>query len=154
MTIPSALTNNLPPSANTQLNPPSTSTADSNSQLGPNSFITLLTAQLQSQDPLNPMDPTQMVNQLTQINSLQQLIQIQTLRSIDQAILSSINLQSTTKVILKEAAKHIHADAIALLALDPKTKTLTLLTDTDSGLILSSIPIFGSGRVLQDKLHY
>jgi flagellar basal-body rod modification protein FlgD len=46
--------------------------------LGPNSFITLLTAQLKAQDPLNPMDPSQMVGQLTQINSLQQLIQIQT----------------------------------------------------------------------------
>jgi putative nucleotidyltransferase with HDIG domain len=30
-------------------------------------------------------------------------------------------------VILKEAAKHIHADAVALLALDPKTKTLNFV---------------------------
>jgi flagellar basal-body rod modification protein FlgD len=74
MTIPSALTNNIPPSASTQL----TSSSNSNNQLGPNSFITLLTAQLQAQDPLNPMDPSQMVDQLTQINSLQQLVQIQT----------------------------------------------------------------------------
>jgi flagellar basal-body rod modification protein FlgD len=74
MTVPSALTNNIPPSSNTQL----TSTSNSNNQLGPNSFITLLTAQLQAQDPLNPMDPSQMVDQLTQINSLQQLVQIQT----------------------------------------------------------------------------
>jgi flagellar hook assembly protein FlgD len=44
--------------------------------LGPNSFITLLTAQLQAQDPLSPMDPNQMVNELTSINSLQQLVQI------------------------------------------------------------------------------
>ena len=74
MTIPSALTNNIPPSADTQL----ASSSDSNNQLGPNSFITLLTAQLQAQDPLNPLDPSQMVDQLTQINSLQQLVQIQT----------------------------------------------------------------------------
>ena len=78
MTMPSVLANNIPPSAGTQLNSSSSSTANANNQLGPNSFITLLTAQLQAQDPLNPMDPTQMVNQLTQINSLQQLIQIQT----------------------------------------------------------------------------
>lgn len=44
--------------------------------LGPNSFITLLTAQLQAQDPLSPMDPDQMVNELTSINTLQQLVQI------------------------------------------------------------------------------
>jgi flagellar basal-body rod modification protein FlgD len=78
LTVPSALTNNLTPAANTQLNPPSSTTSSSNNQLGPNSFITLLTAQLQAQDPLNPLDPSQMVDQLTQINSLQQLIQIQT----------------------------------------------------------------------------
>ncbi|HUJ81267.1 MAG TPA: flagellar hook capping FlgD N-terminal domain-containing protein, partial [Candidatus Acidoferrales bacterium] len=43
----------------------------------PNTFITLLTAQLQAQDPLDPMSPSEMVDQLTQINSLQQLMQIQ-----------------------------------------------------------------------------
>jgi flagellar basal-body rod modification protein FlgD len=73
MTVPSALTGSVPPATNTQLS----SSSDSNNQLGPNSFITLLTAQLQAQDPLNPLDPSQMVDQLTQINSLQQLIQIQ-----------------------------------------------------------------------------
>lgn len=78
MNIPSGATNNIPPSAASQYNSPSNGTSNSNNQLGPNSFITLLTAQLKAQDPLNPMDPSQMVNQLTQINSLQQLIQIQT----------------------------------------------------------------------------
>ena len=46
--------------------------------LGPDSFITLLTAQLQAQDPLSPMDPDQMVNELTSINTLQQIMQIRT----------------------------------------------------------------------------
>jgi flagellar basal-body rod modification protein FlgD len=53
----------------------STSSAPSNT-LGPNAFITLLTAQLQAQDPLNPMDPNQMVGELTSMNTLQQIIQI------------------------------------------------------------------------------
>jgi len=77
MTSVSPVFNNLTPPANTQLTSPSSSSADTNNQLGPNSFITLLTAQLQAQDPLNPMDPSQMVDQLTEVNSLQQLIQIQ-----------------------------------------------------------------------------
>lgn len=77
MTIPNVLTNNTTPSPATQLPASSNSTTSSNNELDPNSFITLLTAQLQAQDPLNPMDPSQMVDQLTQINSLQQLIQIQ-----------------------------------------------------------------------------
>src|SRR5277367_6432950 len=48
------------------------------STLDANSFITLLTTELQAQDPLNPLDPTQFVSQLTDLNSLQQLIQIRT----------------------------------------------------------------------------
>jgi flagellar basal-body rod modification protein FlgD len=49
----------------------------------PNLFITLLTAQLQAQDPLNPLSPQDMVNQLTQVSSLQQLINInQTLKNM------------------------------------------------------------------------
>src|SRR5271168_3227084 len=44
--------------------------------LGPNAFITLLTAQLQAQDPLNPLDPNQMVDELTSMNTLQETIQI------------------------------------------------------------------------------
>jgi len=72
--VPTNLPSSSPP-AYTQLAPSSGST--SNNQLNANSFITLLTAQLQAQDPMNPMDPSEMVNQLTEINSLQQLIQIQ-----------------------------------------------------------------------------
>jgi len=58
--------------------PPATSSAASSSiGLGdPNLFIALLTAQLQAQDPLNPLSPQDMVNQLTQVSSLQQLINI------------------------------------------------------------------------------
>lgn len=83
MTSASALMSN--PSSALQPNPavgtqaPSSSGSTSSSasnQLGPNSFLKLLTTQLQAQDPLNPLDPSQMVAQLTQINSLQQLMQI------------------------------------------------------------------------------
>jgi flagellar basal-body rod modification protein FlgD len=72
MTSPNPVTTNGS-SNNTNTN--STQNA-SNNTLGPDSFITLLTAQLQAQDPLSPMDPDQMVNELTSINSLQQIIQI------------------------------------------------------------------------------
>ena len=61
----------------------STSSASSNSLSNPNLFITLLTAQLQAQDPTNPMSPEDMVQQLTEINSLEQLISInQTLTNL------------------------------------------------------------------------
>jgi len=54
----------------------SSQSAASNSDLSSNAFITLLVAQLQGQDPLNPMDPTQFVTQLVQFNQLDQLMQI------------------------------------------------------------------------------
>ena len=62
----------------------STSSSTNTSGLGdPNLFISLLTAQLQAQDPLDPMSPTDMVNQLTEVSSLQQLVNInQTLTNI------------------------------------------------------------------------
>ncbi len=40
-------------------------------QLGEDSFLKLLTTQLQNQDPLHPMDDTQSVAQLAQFSSLQ-----------------------------------------------------------------------------------
>jgi flagellar basal-body rod modification protein FlgD len=49
---------------------------NANDQLSPNAFIQLLTAQLQAQDPTNPMDPTEFVDQLVQFNILQQVTQI------------------------------------------------------------------------------
>jgi flagellar basal-body rod modification protein FlgD len=72
----------LPFRANAASNTQSSSSANSSatgsdSLADPNTFITLLTTQLQAQDPLNPMSPSEMVDQLTQVNSLQQLMQIQ-----------------------------------------------------------------------------
>jgi putative nucleotidyltransferase with HDIG domain len=60
-------------------------------------------------------------------DSRRQLSQMQTLRSIDQAILSNLDLKSMTAVILKEAAKHIQVDALALLVLDSKTQMLNFV---------------------------
>jgi len=44
-----------------------------------NMFMKLLTAQLQNQSPLNPVDPTQFTSQLVQFNMLDQLTQIRNL---------------------------------------------------------------------------
>ena len=54
----------------------SSPSAPADNGLNANSFITLLTTQLQAQDPLSPMDPSQMVTELTQMNTFEQLLQI------------------------------------------------------------------------------
>jgi flagellar basal-body rod modification protein FlgD len=41
-----------------------------------NMFLTLLTAQLKNQSPLNPVDPMQFTSELVQFNMLDQLTQI------------------------------------------------------------------------------
>ena len=51
---------------------PATTTASDASDM----FMTLLVAQLKSQDPTSPMDPTAFVGQLVQFNSLNELIKI------------------------------------------------------------------------------
>jgi flagellar basal-body rod modification protein FlgD len=56
-------------------NPPTT--ANPNDQLASeDTFLTLLVAQIQNQDPTNPTDPVQFVGQLTQYSELEQLMQI------------------------------------------------------------------------------
>jgi flagellar basal-body rod modification protein FlgD len=49
----------------------STSTTAANQTLGESDFLTLLTTQLQNQNPLSPMDDTQSVAELAQFSSLQ-----------------------------------------------------------------------------------
>lgn len=58
---------------NTSANTPTTTAAGSNSALGKNDFMKLMMAQMQNQDPMNPMDGTQFAAQLAQFSSLEQL---------------------------------------------------------------------------------
>jgi len=50
-----------------------TSATEDNNVLGKDDFLTLLVAQLQNQDPLNPSDSTEFTAQLAQFSSLEQL---------------------------------------------------------------------------------
>jgi len=65
------------PSANTGNSSSSNSLAAvsaSTTQVSEQQFLQLLVAQLQNQDPLNPMDGTQFVSQLAQFSELEQMI--------------------------------------------------------------------------------
>ena len=52
------------------------SSATGNGKIGQTEFLSLLVAQLQNQDPLNPMDSANFSAQLAQFSSLEQLTQI------------------------------------------------------------------------------
>jgi len=50
--------------------------AAGNSELGKDTFLKLLVAQIRNQDPLNPADGLQFVTQLAQFSELEQLMQM------------------------------------------------------------------------------
>jgi flagellar basal-body rod modification protein FlgD len=56
--------------------PSSSSSSTSAADQAQSTFISLLVTELQSQDPTQPMDPTQMVSQMFSMNQLEQLISI------------------------------------------------------------------------------
>ena len=60
--------------ASSLITPPASTTpaqTGTGQQLGATAFLSLLTTELQNQDPLNPMDDTQSVTQLAQFQALQ-----------------------------------------------------------------------------------
>lgn len=61
------------------------STAKSNQSLGKDDFLKLLVTQLQSQDPLNPMDDKEFIAQMAQFTSLEQMQNMNTSVQITQA---------------------------------------------------------------------
>jgi flagellar basal-body rod modification protein FlgD len=73
-----------------------TTISQGNGTMGKDDFLTLLVAQLQAQDPLNPMDGTQFTAQLAQFTSLEQLQNINTnLEGID----NSQNIQTNSGAV-------------------------------------------------------
>lgn len=83
MTVSSANPGIAPPT--TPILPASSSSSDPSNQLAGNfnTFLTLLTTQLQNQDPLSPLDTNQFTQQLVEFSSVEQQIQTnQTLSSL------------------------------------------------------------------------
>ncbi len=74
--------------------------------MGKEDFLTLLVAQLQNQDPLNPDDPTEFTAQLAQFSSLEQLFTLN--ESMDKFVASNANADrfTTLNTIGKDVAYH------------------------------------------------
>jgi flagellar basal-body rod modification protein FlgD len=80
------------------------------------SFLTLLTAQLKSQDPTAPTDPTEFVGQLVQFNSLEQLIQINS--NLQQALppASSTSSQNAVQNAIQNATAQNQTSLLNVVA--------------------------------------
>ena len=82
----------------------STPKSSDDAVMGKQDFLTLLVAQLQNQDPLNPDDPTEFTAQLAQFSSLEQLFTLN--ESMNNMVESNANSDrlSTLSTIGKEVA--------------------------------------------------
>jgi flagellar basal-body rod modification protein FlgD len=80
-------------------------------ELGRDAFLKMFIAQMNNQDPLNPMDISQMSSQLAQYSSLEQLLNINTNLESIEGVQSSSNRYQSIDMIGKE----VQADSSTLV---------------------------------------
>ena len=136
----------------------STPVEKKNSAMGKDDFLTLLVAQLQNQDPLNPTDGAEFTAQLAQFSSLEELQNINdtlTKHDVYQSTLN--NIQSThfigktvtatgdTFSVQNDSASHLHfkleddADSVYLQIYD---EFGTFVNDIELGMMPAGEQIF------------
>lgn len=81
-------------------------------ELGQEDFLTMLVAQLQNQDPLNPMEGTDFTAQLAQFNSLEQLMAVNDNLKALQTSQNSIYQSQAVTYIDKTVSAHDNAVAV------------------------------------------
>lgn len=96
----------------------STTTVTKTTDLGKDDFLKLLVAQLQSQDPLNPMEDKEFISQMAQFTSLEQMKNVSNAVQITQAT-SYIGKQVTWDDEMGEQQTGI-AKAVRIVSGEPK----------------------------------
>lgn len=125
---------------------PATGSAQS---LGQDTFLKLLTTQLQHQDPLNPMDNTEFVAQLSQFSSLEQLTNVNT--SLDSMAMGMGSLGSATMVNLigKEVRaagngfEYSGSDKTLHFDLGSAAQNVTVTIYNDAGSVVRQVSVGG-----------
>ena len=105
----------------------SSSTDTSSSTLGSQDFITILVAQLKTQDPTNPVDEKDMISQLTQFSMLDQLT---TMNDSLTSGLTLLNYQSASSAV-NYIGKSVMATGYSLTKDSDTVSTATYTLDSD-----------------------
>lgn len=120
-----------------------------------NSFMKLLTTQLQNQDPTNPTDNSQMIAQLAQFSSLQGISQLNTTVNGFQSTLQSSQIMQAAALVGKAAiVKGDTAHMYNSTAADGTTKASGILgaVDIPTGATSVSVSITNaSGQVVDTQ---
>ena len=96
---------------------PSTATPTGSSALGEDSFLQLLTAQLQNQDPLNPTSDSDFVAELAQFSSVEQLTSANT--TLQQLVVGQGAANQTADAALVGKSVLYDANTVALTQGEP-----------------------------------
>ncbi len=135
-----------------------TSTVDSNAnstQSLYNEFITLMVAQVQNQDPLNPSDGTEYVTQLAQFAQVQSTDNLVMLMANNAVMMDNLQVLTTANLVGQEVS--IHTDTIVAdgettysgsLELTSASNTVTLeLTDSTGNVVQVPLGSHTAGTV-------
>jgi flagellar basal-body rod modification protein FlgD len=104
----------------------------------------LLTYQLQNQDPLKPVDNSEMIAQLAQFSQLESLQGLSSKFDTMMTATAANNQLTTTSLVGKQAL--FHADRVGLVAGSPSKFQLSLAGATDD---TTAVITDGSGKVVR-----
>jgi flagellar basal-body rod modification protein FlgD len=105
--------------------------------LGKDQFLKLLVAQMKNQDPLNPMDGTQMASQLAQFSSVEQLQAMNTTLTAQQTGQSNLEQRLSENGALASVGKSVVASAASIDTTGgaPSTILADIPADAKSGIL-------------------
>jgi len=104
------------------------------STMGKDDFLKMMIAQLQNQDPLNPLDGTDFTAQLAQFSSLEQLNNINTQLEVMSLYQSSLNNSAAISLVGKEVTASGNTFAV-----EGSSTDITYYLGQDAGKVTVSI---------------
>ena len=123
----------------------STTSSEATQSLGQDQFLTLLVAQLQNQDPLNPADATEFTSQLAQYSQLEQLFnlndamdELTSTTSKSQSI-SALNLIGQDVVVEGDSISYAGEPVDIGYKIDGAITDLTLYITNSSGKTVATL---------------
>ena len=148
-------TNPITSSGSSAGTPAATARANAIQGLSTNDFLTLMTAQLKNQDPLNPTDSNQFLSQLAQLSTVTGISSMnQSMSSLSGAMLSSQALSSVSLVghavqVVGNAANYSPGRSLNGAVQVPGGASDVMLTITDAaGVVVRHLPV-AAGAGLQ-----